>query len=64
MQEKRIIIEYLDFISALCDKEGIPEGVYAKLLNELDNWQKKQQGVIYSFKWCLQKMFKQSGAGI
>jgi len=43
MQEKRIIIEYLDFISALCDKEGIPEGVYAKLLNELDNWQKKSR---------------------
>ncbi|MGB4260502.1 MAG: pyruvate phosphate dikinase, partial [Candidatus Cloacimonas acidaminovorans] len=43
MQEKRIIIEYLDFISALCDKEGIPEGVYAKLLNELDNWQKNSR---------------------
>lgn len=43
LQEKRIIIEYLDFISALCEKEDIPASVYAFLLNELINWQKRSR---------------------
>jgi pyruvate,orthophosphate dikinase len=60
LQEKRIIVEYLDYISALCRTEGIPKDVYSYLLDELNNWQNRSKELFIpingTFRKCLSNL--------
>lgn len=62
LQEKRIIVEYLDFISALSRSEGVPGSVFSYLLTALNNWQNKSRDLFIplngAFRKCLTNLMQ------
>ena len=55
LQEKRIIIEYLDFISALSRCDGIPGSVFSYLLTALNKWQKRSRDLFIPLNGACRK---------